>query len=232
MTSGQIVGVGGLCCFRLRGRQDSRSSGVVAVESSDCGSVHLRALELFGDFRFRHGRAPSAPASGNIFWSGESCRLELVPFLGRDRLNLCTSMRCRQSIPKVLFAMDPYRIWKDVDELAFHENNIILELLGRSQGTAPPKLLNSRNPVTNDGHSDGLERVPNLLDDFALVAAGAGGASNVAAACLELNQILGKRFVIRIAKNEDFSFTQLQCLKDIVIVMNRVKQGGEHVKWA
>jgi hypothetical protein len=128
--------------------------------------------------------------------------------------------------------MDPYRIWKDVDELAFHENNIILELLGRSQGTTPLKLLSSRNPVKHDGQSDGLEWVPHLLDDFALVAAGAGGASNVAAACLELNQIIGKRFIIRIAKNEDFSCTQLQCLKDIVTVMNRVKQGGKHMKWA
>lgn len=107
-----------------------------------------------------------------------------------------------------------------------------MELLGGSQGTAPPKLLNFINPVTNDGHSDGLEWVPHLLDNFALVAAGAGGASDVVAACLELNQIPGKRFIIRIAKNEDFSSTQLQCLKDIVIVMNQVKQGGEHVKWA
>ena len=47
--------------------------------------------------------------------------------------------------------MDPYRIWKDVDELAFHENNIILELLGRSQGTTPLKLLSPRNPVKHDG---------------------------------------------------------------------------------
>jgi hypothetical protein len=48
----------------------------------------------------------------------------------------------------------PYSIWKDVDELAFHENNIILELLGRSQGKAPPKLPSHRNPFKSDDHSE------------------------------------------------------------------------------
>jgi hypothetical protein len=127
--------------------------------------------------------------------------------------------------------MDHYSIWKDVDELAFHENNIILELLGRSQGTAPPKLPSSGNSVKIERHNDDLEWVTHLLDDFALVAAGAGGASNVAAACLELNHVLGNCFIIRVAKNEDFSFAQLQCLKDIVAIMNQVKQRGKSMKW-
>jgi hypothetical protein len=126
--------------------------------------------------------------------------------------------------------MEPYSTWKDVDELAFHENNIILELLGRSQGTAPPKLPSPRNHFKSDDHSEDQKWVTHLLDDFALVAAGAGGASNVASACLEWDQTPGNCFVIRVAKNEDFSCAQLQCLKDIVSIMNRVKHRSKQLK--
>lgn len=91
--------------------------------------------------------------------------------------------------------MDPCRIWKDVDALAFHENNIIFELLGRPQGTIPSKFSSSRIPITIVDHSGSLEWVTHPLDDFALVAAGTGGASNIALACLELNQIPGNYFI-------------------------------------
>ncbi|OLE52393.1 MAG: hypothetical protein AUG51_18315 [Acidobacteria bacterium 13_1_20CM_3_53_8] len=123
--------------------------------------------------------------------------------------------------------MEPYRIWKDVDELAFYENSIILELLGRSQGNAPPKLATSEVPFKTNDPSHDLEWVTHLLDDFALVAAGAGGAANVAAASLEFDHVLENCFIVRVAKNEDFTIAQFQCLKDIIIIMNQVKQRGK-----
>ena len=127
--------------------------------------------------------------------------------------------------------MTPYNIWKDVDKLAFHENGIILEILGRSQGTAPSKLSSRKNVVESDGDSDDLEWVTHLLDDFALVSAGAGGASNIAAACLDLSQTPGNCFNIRVAKNEDFTFAQLQYLKAIVNIMNLLKKRGKPLIW-
>ncbi len=111
-----------------------------------------------------------------------------------------------------------------------YKNSIILEVLGRSQGTAPAKLSSFRNIIQSDGHSDGLEWVTYFLDDFAPVAAGAGGATNVAAAYLEVNQTPGDSFVIRVAKNEDFTLAQLQCLKDIITIMQLVKQRGMLLK--
>src|SRR5271170_5330457 len=119
--------------------------------------------------------------------------------------------------------MEPCKIWNEVDGLSFHENTIILEVLGRSQGLSLTRTTGSRRHARGGGDNDELEWVTHLLDDFALVAAGAGGASNVAASCLEWGQIPGN-LVIRVAKNEDFTVKQMQCLKQIITIMNQVKE--------
>ena len=113
--------------------------------------------------------------------------------------------------------MCSHKIWSDVDELAFHENAILLEALARSQAKQPH--TERRN------HSD-LAWARDFLDDFALIAAGPGEASNVAAACLELSQDREDSITIRVAKNEDFDFGGRQRLAQVVEVMNQVRQRG------
>ena len=68
--------------------------------------------------------------------------------------------------------MCSYKACSDVDELAFHEKAILLEAHDRSQAMSPF--------IERGDHSD-LIWARDFLDDFALVAAGPGGASNVAA---------------------------------------------------
>ena len=75
--------------------------------------------------------------------------------------------------------MEPYKPWESIDALAFHENAIVMELLGRSQGPA-----SVRNEYRAEKHHNDYYSVQYLLDDLALVASGAGGAANVAAACM------------------------------------------------
>ena len=109
---------------------------------------------------------------------------------------------------QVATIMEPCRPWGSIDALAFHENTIIMELLGRSQG---PATTRNQRQIEKD-HSDDCS-VQHLLDDFALVASGAGGASNVAAACMEIGDAPPKYIVIRIAKNEDFTHQKSKCWK-------------------
>jgi hypothetical protein len=65
--------------------------------------------------------------------------------------------------------MCPRKIWQDVDELAFDENAILLGALACSQ-------------VERRNRTD-LAWARDSLGDFALIAAGPGEATNVAAAC-------------------------------------------------
>ena len=48
----------------------------------------------------------------------------------------------RTSIPQSA-AMERLNVWNGLDELAFYENTIILELLERSQGISPVSIANS-----------------------------------------------------------------------------------------
>jgi hypothetical protein len=100
--------------------------------------------------------------------------------------------------------MEPCKPWESIDALAFHENAIIMELLGRSQGL-PIKRSDYRTEKDQNSHCS----VQYLLDDFALVASGAGGAPNVAAAGMEIGDASSKCIVIRIAKNEDFTAAEI-----------------------
>jgi hypothetical protein len=68
----------------------------------------------------------------------------------------------------------------------------------------------------------------NFVDDFALIAAGSGGASNVIVACLEREESLTTCLTVRVAKNEAFKPAEIQFLEHIIITMNRVKNGGEN----
>jgi hypothetical protein len=117
--------------------------------------------------------------------------------------------------------MELCKPWESINALAFHENAIIMELLGRSQGL-PTKRSDYRTEKDQDNHYS----VQYLLDDLALVASGAGGAPNVAAACMEIGDTPSKCIIIRIAKNEDFTPAEIQVLKDIITIMNRVGTEG------
>jgi hypothetical protein len=113
--------------------------------------------------------------------------------------------------------MCSYNVWSDVDELAFHENTILLEALARSQAEQP----HTKKTIRSD-----LVWARDFLDDFALIAAGPGEASNVAAACLELAQDDEDSITIRVAKNEDFDLKERQRLSRVVEIMNRVRHRG------
>ena len=108
--------------------------------------------------------------------------------------------------------MEQYKPWQAIDELDFHENTLVLQLFQRSQGR-PERILESEDWMTH------------LLDDFALIAACEGGASNVAAASLDYEE-LSDAWNIRVARNENFSPAQLAQLNAIVNLMNSYKERG------
>lgn len=114
-------------------------------------------------------------------------------------------------------------VWKDIDELGFHEQAIFLEACSRSQDKEPNSHINIRQPDKLD-----LPSASYFLDDFALVAAGPGGASNVTAACLELSQGSdGNEIItIRLAKNEAFDLQAQEMLSQITEIMNHARQRG------
>jgi hypothetical protein len=120
--------------------------------------------------------------------------------------------------------MEGSNVWNGLDELAFYENAMILELLERSQGISP--VANSgRRRDSNKGCGE-LPWVSDFVDDFALIAAGSGGAPNVTAACLEREESPAVCFTVRVAKNEPFNAREEQYLEGIIMTMNRVKIGG------
>lgn len=122
--------------------------------------------------------------------------------------------------------MGDFNNWKDLDELAFYENTIILELLARSQGLSPTRIVDSGNFRGRNDHCKEVQWVSDFVDDFALIAAGAGGARNVTAACLEKQESPTTCFTVRVAKNEPFKPAEIQYLESIVATMNKVKNGG------
>ena len=122
--------------------------------------------------------------------------------------------------------MERLNVWDGLDELAFYERTMILELLARSQGLSPVTLAHSDHRDGSNKPRGELEWVPAFVDDFALIAAGAGGASNVTAACLETGGSPTRCFTIRVAKNEAFKPAEIQYLEHIIMAMNKVKNGG------
>jgi hypothetical protein len=122
--------------------------------------------------------------------------------------------------------MERSNVWDGLDELAFYENAMILELLERSQGISPVSIANfGRRRDSNEGCGE-LSWVSDFVDDFALIAAGAGGAPNVTAACLKREESPAVCFTIRVAKNEPFNAREEQYLEGIIMTMNKVKIGG------
>jgi hypothetical protein len=122
--------------------------------------------------------------------------------------------------------MERLNVWNSLDELAFYENAIILELLERSQGISPVSIANSDRRRDNNEDCGEVSWVSDFVDDFALIAAGAGGASNVTAACLEREESPAVCFTVRVAKNEPFKPREEQYLEGIIMTMNKVKKGG------
>ena len=125
--------------------------------------------------------------------------------------------------------MQNQSVWSGLDERAFYENTIILELLDRSQGISPTKFADLDDESDSHHHQDqGRRWIGGFLDDFALIAAGSGGAANVTAACLERGELPTKSFTVRVAKNEAFTPPEIQYLDGIVTIMNRVRNRGNH----
>jgi len=121
--------------------------------------------------------------------------------------------------------MKRLNIWDRLDELAFYENTMILELLERSQGISPTSIANFDRRRTNE-HCEELKWVSDFVDDFALIAAGSGGASNVTAACLEKDESPTRSFTVRVAKNEAFKPAEIQYLERIITIMNKIRNEG------
>jgi hypothetical protein len=122
--------------------------------------------------------------------------------------------------------MESLNIWDGLDELAFYENTIILELLQRSQGISPVRFAKSNRRRDSNKDYGEVSWVSDFVDDFALIAAGSGGASNVTAACLERQESPTVCFTVRVAKNEPFRPREEQYLEGIIMTMNKVKNGG------
>lgn len=113
-------------------------------------------------------------------------------------------------------------IWESEQELEFYERCIVLEILARSQGKPRQASTHLGRSVRDNDDNEG-KPIVHFLDDFALVAAGPGGAGNVAAACLETEE---EQMSIRLAKNENFSPAQKQKLRELVGIMNQIMNGG------
>jgi hypothetical protein len=122
--------------------------------------------------------------------------------------------------------MERSNVWSGLDELAFYENTMILELLERSQGISPVTIANPGRRRDSNKSCGELPWVYDFVDDFALIAAGSGGAPNVTAACLEREESPAVCFTVRVAKNEPFKPREEQYLESIIMTMNKVKTGG------
>jgi hypothetical protein len=122
--------------------------------------------------------------------------------------------------------MQRLSVWNGLDERAFYENTIILELLDRSQEITPTALAKLDRRSDGNQDNEGREWISDFLDDFALIAAGCGGASNVTAACLEREELPTRTFTVRVAKNEAFTPPEMGYLEGIITTMNKVKNGG------
>ena len=114
--------------------------------------------------------------------------------------------------------MFPSQVWNGLDRQSFFENAILLsDLKHRSQG---PPIKTSRNEIAlslecPDYENGVQERIPSFLDDLALVASGAGGPTNVTAACLE-SRGESLDFTLRVARNESPDRTLIDDLTEMV----------------
>lgn len=122
--------------------------------------------------------------------------------------------------------MQGVNIWKNLDERAFYENTIILELLDRSQEESPTNIVKAERRSNPNHTNEVTEWFCDFLDDFALIAAGPGGASNVTAACLEREELPTRTLTVRVAKNETFKPSEIQYLEEIMTIVNKVRNGG------
>ena len=108
-------------------------------------------------------------------------------------------------------------VWNGIDRLSFHENAVLLELKQRSQAKEPLKLGQESDcePLTSHNSVLSAQEARVFLDDFALVAAGPGGADNFSAACFE-NEESSTTATIRAARNAGISSDVLRDLRSLV----------------
>ena len=104
--------------------------------------------------------------------------------------------------------MEVLNIWDNLDERAFYENTMILELVERSQGISSMSIAESDYYRDSNDHHGELKWVSDFVDDFALIAAGSGGASNVTAACLEREDFIPCEPTIALARLREYSPTR------------------------
>ncbi|ERF70417.1 hypothetical protein EPUS_05236 [Endocarpon pusillum Z07020] len=126
--------------------------------------------------------------------------------------------------------MQGVNIWKNLDECAFYENTIILELLDRSQEESPTNIVKAERRSNPNNTNEVTEWFCDFLDDFALIAAGPGGASNVTAACLEREELPTRTLTVRVAKNESFKPSEIQYLEGIMTIVNKVRNGDMQIQ--
>ena len=118
-------------------------------------------------------------------------------------------------------------VWENTDRLAFFENAILLELKNRTQRTAT-KTRNSHiiEQSVAATHRTYPYETRGFVDDIALVASGGGGADNVTAACLEVDDCNDWSFVIRLARNDGTNDDMLSQLNAILSdIMQAYKTG-------
>jgi hypothetical protein len=109
-----------------------------------------------------------------------------------------------------------HSVWQGLDRLPFYENAILIETKARSQGKSTRAGSRQDDPVVLPDDELSRQIVRDMLDDFALVAAGNGGKGNVSAACME-TQDQEQIAVLRVAKNEGLD-------EQTLLDLNRIAQ--------
>jgi hypothetical protein len=71
-----------------------------------------------------------------------------------------------------------HSVWQGLDRLPFYENAILIETKARSQGKSTRAGSRQDDPVVLPDDELSRQIVRDMLDDFALVAAGNGGKGN------------------------------------------------------
>ena len=127
--------------------------------------------------------------------------------------------------------MPQVHVWDDIARRPFFENAILLDVKHRSQGSPvkKPVVLSEESGISDAQNGESASTwVPGFLDDFALVASGAGGPGNVSAACMEIES--GQRVVtIRVARNAGFNVDTLCYLEGIIRAMSGITPNGSSV---
>jgi hypothetical protein len=117
--------------------------------------------------------------------------------------------------------MIEYNVWQGVDRRSFFKNAILLEIKNRCQGPS----INSQSRrdsgvgIFRDDVQNGVQGARAFLDDLALLSSSDGGAANVSAVCMEIDDD-SQVITLRVARNEgpdEKILGHLRCLISTVI---------------